>query len=148
MGRPEHAGQRSFEVPLFCGFSKNCWHFPGCQPPPSLERMLHRTPPQRLHIWSQVAQMCVWGVMCLIKLAYKLNSGTEDSAVALPACRRASVQVFVYGSSQCRSTPSLSHSQHSSTHSCLEKVLCSLATAVVSALLLEAPSKAQPAHLC
>lgn len=81
VGRPEHAGQRSFELLLLCGFSENCWHFPGRRPPPNLEHMLHRTPPQRLHIWSQVAETC-GGVTCLIKFAYKLTSSTEDSGTA------------------------------------------------------------------
>lgn len=93
--------------------------------------------------------MCVrGGVTCLIKFAYKLNSSTEDSALALHACRHASVRVFVCGSSQHRSTPSYCQSQLCSTHSRLEKVLCSPAIVVVSALLLEASPQAEPAQLC
>lgn len=61
-------------MPLFCGFSKNCWHFPGWQPPPGFQRMLHRTPPQRLHIWSQVAQIWGWGeCVCVGGKSYVLN---------------------------------------------------------------------------
>jgi len=45
-GRPEHAGQRGLEALLFCGFSKNRWHFPGRQPPPRLRAHVtsHPTP--------------------------------------------------------------------------------------------------------
>lgn len=46
----------------------------------------------------------------------ELNSGSKDSALTLHACRRASVQVFVYRSSQHRSRPSYPQSQLSSTH--------------------------------
>lgn len=151
-GRPERAGQRSFELLLLCGFSENCWHFPGCRPPPSLEHMLHRTPPQRLHIWSQVAQTC-GGVTCLIEFAYKLTSSTEDSGTArlqpficprfclgkLPTAPLLTLNVVLTSHPQ---------SQLSSTHSGLEKVLCSLAITVVSAPLLVACSPLLPKLRC
>lgn len=86
--RPEHAGQRSFEALLFCGFEKSVGIFLAASHVLASSACYIAPHPEG---FTSGAKQPRCGVTCLIKLAYKRNGSTEGSAEALRACRRACV---------------------------------------------------------
>lgn len=134
---PEHAGQRSFEVPLFCGFFKKLLAFSWLPATSRLRAHVTSHPtPKASHLEPSSPDVCVWGG------GYVLNHiciQTQEQRRGRLCFGTACLQACICAGFCLRKLPASLHNHPTPDVSSpaptprLQKVLCSPATVLISA---------------